>query len=65
MDENFEEDTENDVEIAEEVFEDEVVPAKRGKNVEWENLEVFRNNQELLGSDVQAEIKEFMTKRKE
>ena len=65
MDENFEEDTENDVEIAEEVFEDEGVPARRGKDVEWEELEVFRNNQELLDSDVQAEIKEFMTKRKE
>ena len=38
---------------------------RRGKDIEWEEMVNFKNNQEFEGSEVKAEIDEFMTKRKE
>ena len=53
------------LETEEEPAEEEPALARRGKDVEWEELVHFENNQQFQGSDVKAEIDEFMTKRKE
>ena len=44
-------------------IEEAAVP-RRGNDVEWEEHANFENNEEFNGSDLKAEIKEFMTRRK-
>ena len=61
-DEDFEETLESDGQIDEEEVE---AKNTRGKDLDWEELIHFENNQELEESEIRAEIKELMTKRKE
>ena len=57
-------DFEEALEIHEEIVEL-VAKNTRGKDMEWEELINFKNNKELEESEVWAEIKEFMTRRKQ